>query len=350
MTGLPLERKTPSDPAPGPPDFLPAPREGLPTVGGDSANREYAVFSWRACSQGVDSTGRGIGFDQLTPYAYSAGAIQGQVVLEVDEPAHARDLTISLVGYELSQATVSTGKSTQTIVDKREFLQQTYDLRQSLTFADPGHLAPGTYRAPFRFEIPASAPPSLSTSSFRGVEGRFGNRPDGMYVVYQLEARLDVPWWIDAVARTPVPVYSPRRVLGQMPILQSQPNPGHAALRVQPESPTPIVPGVPYALTYQVSNPASKHLKTIDVTLVRQVEYTVRHMSRSAHQPVYAAQVVLDGRDAQYTGRLTLEVPNTPDTTGPWQGTLFRTYWLATAVLDIELGFDVQVQSPLIPA
>ncbi|HZY92947.1 MAG TPA: hypothetical protein VFG07_09305 [Thermoplasmata archaeon] len=293
---------------------------------------------------------RQLGFDQLTPYAFPGGVVQGQVVVETDQPARGRDLTIQLVGRELSQATVSSGKSSQRIVDESVFYQQTYDLRQSVSFIDQDHLAPGTYRAPFQFVLPPTATPSLATSRFSGESGLFSARPDGMYVEYALEARLDVPWWIDAVARAPVPVYSQRRVLGQIPVLESRSNPGHAALRLQPDSASPLLPGSPYSLVYQVWNPASKHLKSLDLSVVRQVEYHVKSMSRAAHEPAFSSQVPLDGRNSQYTGGITLEVPNVPDATGPWQGTLFRSYWLATAVLEVELGFNVQVQAPLTPA
>ncbi|HYK92918.1 MAG TPA: hypothetical protein VEY07_02615 [Thermoplasmata archaeon] len=293
---------------------------------------------------------RRFGFGQLTPYSYPGGTIQGQVILEVDQPARARDLALNLTGRELSQATVSTGKSTERIVDQRVVLEQSYDLRPSLTFQDSDHVAPGSYTAPFSFTLPTSAAPSFSTSDYHGQGGLLSGRPDGMYVEYELEARLDVPWWVDAVAKTEVPIYSPRRVLGQLATLQSQPNPGHASIHVQPTSASPMVPGSPFSMDYQVSNPAGKHLRGLTVSIVRQVEYHVRSMSRVAHAPAFSAEVQFDGRDAQYTGQLLLQVPNVPQATGPWQGILFRTYWLASAVLDVELGFNVQVQSPLVPA
>lgn len=293
---------------------------------------------------------RKFGFGQLSSFSFPGGTIQGQVLLEVDQPARARDLTLTLYGREISQATVSTGKSTQRIVDQSPILEQTFDLRPSLSFVDEDHVAPGAYSAPFNFTLPTSAPPSLSTSEFRGQTGPLSSRPDGMYVEYHLEARLDVPWWIDAVAQAPIPIYSPRRVLGQVPTLQSQPNPGHASILVQPDSATPILPGAPASLTFHVWNPAAKHLRSLDVSIVRQVEYRVKSMSRVAHAPAFSARAELDGRAAEYSGKLTLDVPNTPDATGPWQGSLFRTYWLVTAVLDVELGFNVQVQSPLVPA
>jgi hypothetical protein len=289
-------------------------------------------------------------FEGLPPYAWPGGTIGGTVLLEIDRPARGRDLTIHLVGRELSQATVSQGKSSQVIVDQRIFLDQTYDISQAVKFLDPEHLSPGVYRAPFLFALPADLPPSLHTSPYAGGSGWSRGRRDGMYVEYALEGRLDVPWWLDSVVSTQVPVYSSRRVLGTLPPMQTALEPGHATVSLSAASADPLLPGAALPVSCRVENPAGKNLKSLRFSLTRIVEYHVRNLSRVVKEPTFAVDVPLGGRAPSFSGTFSLPVPNTEDSTGPWQGQLFRTYWQATAILDVALGFNVEVEGPLVPA
>lgn len=291
-----------------------------------------------------------IEFEGLPQYAWPGGTINGTVVLEIDRPARGRDLTIHLVGRELSQATVGAGKDRRVVVDQHVFFDQTYDISKAVQFLDPGHLAPGVYRAPFMFVLPADGPPSLHTAPYAGGAGWHRARPDGMYVEYSLEARLDVPWWLDAVVETFVPVYSARRVIGTLPPMQSMSPPGHAAVSVGPATTDPLLPGGVLGVAFRVDNPAGKDIKSLRFSLTRIVEYRVRSMSRVAKEPVFSVDVAIGSREPSFSGTLSLPVPNTEDSTGPWQGNLFRTYWQAATVLDVALGFNVEVEGPMTPA
>jgi len=64
-----------------------------------------------------------------------------------------------------------------------------------------GSLARGTYRFPFRFQIPFEALPSY--------------RSTHASVTYALTARLDVPWWPGAVGKSEVFVFYDRRSVRQ---------------------------------------------------------------------------------------------------------------------------------------
>jgi hypothetical protein len=271
------------------------------------------------------------------------------VVLGLDRPARGDALSVQLVGTEISQMTVSAGKSREVIRDSRPFLSTSVDLRQSLQFVDAVHIAPGQYRAPFSFPIPPNAPPSLHTGPEPGG-GWSSGRMDGMYVEYDLEARLDVPWWVDAVAQSRIPVFSTRRVLGTIAPVQTNPAPDHPGFQLSSATPTPLLPGQTWTLAYTVENPTHKSLKTLEVNVRRVVEYTVRGRSARAVGESYGAAVTLGGKDPSYTGTLPITVPNSEEATGPGTGELYRTYWLLSASLGIEWSFSVELQTPLTPA
>jgi len=285
----------------------------------------------------------------LPPYAWPGGSIQGTLVLETDKPFRVADVDLALHGRELSQATVHEGKSSRTIVQQYPFLEVAYSFKEGLSFQDPEHIAPGTYQFPFRFDLPPDATPSLSTSEVAAVRGRFFSRPDGMYVEYELEARVRVPWWVDPVDRVVVPVYSTRRVLGTIPPLPSPASDEHPSFRFDAD-PTQILPGGTVTGSYSVSNPKGKRLGNLSLQLYRHVEYSVEGRGERRDGPSFTWAVALEGREPAYTGRFEVAIPNTADTTGPFHGQLHRTWWMAHGELDVEFGFNAKVDGSFTPA
>lgn len=291
-----------------------------------------------------------LGFEGLPPYAWPGGPIAGSVVLQSDSPIRGSSLSVRLKGRELAQVTVSAGKSSQRLTQEVVFLEQLYDLRQSIAFVDPDHLPPGVYRAPFQFTLPSGAPPSLHTSPYVPEGGLGDTHRDGMYVEYLLEARLEVPLWVDLVSRGIMPVFSPRRVLGVLPAMATGGGPDHPSITLDPTLSAPLVPGTSTELRFRVLNPGLKKLRSLSATVTRVVQYSVHGHPGSTRTPAYGTQCAFDGRAAEYTGQLTVSVPNDEDATGPWQGQLYATFWTVRAVLDIELGWNVESELPLAPA
>ncbi|MCI4358346.1 MAG: hypothetical protein L3J95_03420 [Thermoplasmata archaeon] len=291
-----------------------------------------------------------IGFEGLPPYSWPGGAIAGTVVVEADKPARGRNLTVHLEGKEIAQATVQAGKSSEKVVEERVFLQQECDIHQDVTFVDPDHLAPGVYRAPFQFALPPTATPSIHTSEYAPGGGVFNARPDGMFVEYTVEARLQVPLWADLVARAIIPVFSPRRVLGIVPTMQSASNPGHPALSVGVSDPSPLLPGGTLQAFFEVQNPGGKKLRYIQYALTRVIQYHARGVARIFRTPTLVVESPLDGTASSYSGSFQIPVPNNDAMTGPWQGQLFVTFWSTKAVLDVEFGLNVEVELALTPA
>ena len=291
-----------------------------------------------------------ISFEGTPAFTYPGGTVSGTLRFVADSPVRGRDLRLSLVGQEYSQTHVRQGKNNVEIHQTVPILDLAYDVTQHLGFVDPDHVAPGTYEIPFQFAVPADATPSIFSSAEPRSPGHLLGNPDGLFVEYNLEARLDVPLWLDKVVRSPVPVYSTRRVLGAVPRMISQPNPGRPSLDIAPLGAGPILPGEPFQAAYQVQDPDGKTLRGLTFSLTRLIEYRVNGVGRSASSPAYSVRVPLGSSDPVRAGTFELTVPNSATSTGPGQGNLFRTYWLATADLDVAWGTNVVVEAPLVPA
>ncbi|MCI4348897.1 MAG: hypothetical protein L3J93_01580 [Thermoplasmata archaeon] len=290
-----------------------------------------------------------LAFESLPSYSWPGGSISGTVVLQVDAPTRGRNLWIELSGRELAQVTVSQGKGSNKITEEAVFFQQTWDPGPVLTFADPVHIAPGVYRAPFQFSLPATAQPSIHTTPYVGSGGVFDYRRDGLYVEYALEARLKVPMWPDVVARALIPIFSSRRVLGILPPCASPPDRDHPTLALGTPGTAPLLPGGTLRVPFQIENPGGKRLRSLRLALTRVVQYRARGVPGIARSPTYQVEQPLGGNAPTYAGTLEISVPNTEDATGPGQGRLYVTFWTAKAVLDVELGFNVDLETALFP-
>ena len=121
---------------------------------------------------------------------FTADVVEGTVVVETGGETASRGLYLDLLGRERTEITRSAGKTTVTYRSHDDFAAWRMNLQ------GPGTLPPGTYRFPFRFQIPPHGLPSY--------EGRHA------WVSYTLEARLDVPLWPDAVWKETLYVYYDR--------------------------------------------------------------------------------------------------------------------------------------------
>jgi hypothetical protein len=290
-----------------------------------------------------------ITLEGLPSYSWPGGSIEGNFILETDRPLRATDIDLTLRGQELSQVTIHEGKSSRTIQQTYPFLDLATGFHEGVAFQDPDHIAPGTYRLPFRFDIPPDAEPSFATSETATVRGRFFSRPDGMYVEYELEGRVRVPWWVDPTDRVTVPVYSPRRVLGTIPPLPSPVSDEHPFFRIDVD-PGPILPGSTVSGSYEVQNPKGKHLEKLTIRMFRHVEYTVQGRAGTRDGPSYECEVPFGDRQVTRAGRFQMTIPNTSGATGPFHGQLYRTWWMVHAELAVELGLNVRVDGAFTPA
>jgi len=121
---------------------------------------------------------------------YTGEVVSGDVVLQTTKEVDSRGLTLDIFGRERTEITRQQGKHSVTYRSQADLLGWRVPLH------GPGTVPPGLGRFPFQFQIPEKALPSYL--------GRYA------WVEYGLTARLDVPWWPDAVASVPVYVFYSR--------------------------------------------------------------------------------------------------------------------------------------------
>jgi hypothetical protein len=290
-----------------------------------------------------------VSFEGLPDYSIPGGTISGTLVLECEGTVRATDLLLYLHGAETSQITVQEGKSRVAIVQRAPFLELVSSFHEALPFQNSDHVDAGTYRLPFQFVLPPTAQPSLATVELGRTRGRFDRHQDGMFVEYELEARLTVPWWIDPFDREVVPVYSPRRVLGALPPFSTEADPDRPNVQVRVDQ-SVILPGTVITGSYSIDNPRLKDLPQLKISFLRHVEYHAQSHSFVSESPQFDTVIELGERSPHYEGKFQIEIPNTSEMTGPYTGQLYRTYWIARVNLDVSLGFNVKVDAVFTPA
>ncbi|HEY6237718.1 MAG TPA: hypothetical protein VIZ68_00835 [Thermoplasmata archaeon] len=283
-----------------------------------------------------------VSFESLPAYGFVGGTIAGVMAVETDRPTDANRVSVSLHGAEISQTTVSRGKQTEVITDRRPFLELNF---VPVTL---GTVGPGSVQLPFSFTIPADSPPSIATHAVSPTRGRVFSRSNGLYVEYELEGRIDVPWWVDPIDREVVPIYSTRRVLGAVLPVRSLADGRRPSITVDADTAT-VIPGQLLSGSFVISNPAGQHLRSLEVGVQRSIQYSTRGIAGRSFGPSFSVVVPLDTRDATRAGRFSIPIPNVPEATGPWQGALFQAFWNFTLQIDVALGFDVRFSEALGP-
>src|SRR5437773_1434223 len=119
---------------------------------------------------------------------YTGEVIEGTVVVEASRDVSSRGLYVDFTGTEETVITRQQGKESRTYRSSATVVQWRLPLRGE------GILPAGTFRFPFRFQIPLHGLPSYA--------GRHAK------VKYVLTARLDVPLWVDTTW-SPVHVRDP---------------------------------------------------------------------------------------------------------------------------------------------
>lgn len=290
-------------------------------------------------------------FLSASPFAMLGGSVGGSIAIEFDKPTKVQEILLSLTGREHSQVTVQQGNTAMPIQQDVVFLNQAVSLRSQVPFQDPEHAAPGTYQLPFRFEIPAVAPPSLQTAPETEDFGHIERVVDGLFVDYTLEIKVDIPFWIDPLRKHRFQVYPPLRVLGGLPQSSNVAAPNGLRLSVAPIDPTHpwIGPGETFPLGYTIQNPEGKVLKDLTVQLVRLVDYQIRGYTRSDRATFGNSGVGIQGNAPLYQGRMDLAIPNAPGMVNPGMGNLFRCTWAIEMALGVHMGFDLKFEVPLMP-
>jgi hypothetical protein len=136
---------------------------------------------------------------ELSREAFIPGElIEGTVKLSIDKQVSARAVKLVILGHERTHIKRGSGD------DSRVYRETNYILRQNIVLHGPLYdneleLAPGNYVFEFEFMMPESALPSYNGSN--------------VDIEYDLEARVDVPWWFDIVDKRRIYVFRSRNPL-----------------------------------------------------------------------------------------------------------------------------------------
>ena len=114
---------------------------------------------------------------------YTGELVSGAVIIETTRPTSTRGLTLDILGRESTEIRRGGGDSERTYRSRADHVAWRVPLHAEAA------VPPGRYRFPFHFQIPVYALPS-----YAGAHAK---------VEYSITARLDVPWWPDAVTSTP---------------------------------------------------------------------------------------------------------------------------------------------------
>jgi len=144
----------------------------------------------RSVAVGGDATANAILVELPRNSYFTGDVVSGAVVLETTREVSTRGLTLDVLGRESTEIERGSGENRTT------YRSHADHVAWRLPLAREGVVPPGRYRFPFEFQIPTDALPS-----YAGTHAK---------VEYSLTARLDVPWWPDAVWKEPLTVFFAR--------------------------------------------------------------------------------------------------------------------------------------------
>lgn len=278
---------------------------------------------------------------ELPKKAYLPGErVEGTVKLAIDDPVKARAVKLNAVGLEDIQVTVSSGKHSHTYREANYMLKQEIFLKAppySPVSDEKLELQPGTYKFEFDFKLPDNALPSYKGSH--------------AHIKYELEARVDVPLWLDICYDRPFFVFRDRRALNLLT----------DAVQFQSENytkPYDDKPGISVELTktgfiageviegyVTLKNVTASKIRKIDVRLMG-VEFAVaRNHQRSVKQYDYEMAIPMGDVVESVPKRFNLPIPrNAPSS---YEGVFSNLRWAVEVGLDIPFGFDVEALHPV---
>ncbi len=192
-------------------------------------------------------------------------------------------------------------------------------------------LTPGEHRLRFRFDLPASAPPEYTSRTAR--------------VLYDLQVRVDIPWWPDRTGRFIVPVAAAPTSAAHQPAVfcTDARGPQETALYVEASlDTTTIAMGGVLRGAVSVANVAHHRLRRLDLALVQ------RERTRAAPDGVEAHRYVVklasgapeEGTPIPFQVRLPAGAPVS------FRGALFETRWNLEVRAVVALGSDVLLFVP----
>lgn len=257
---------------------------------------------------------------------YTGDIVEGTVVLETTKEAPSRGLYVDFSGKEETEITRSTGKSTVTYRSEAPVAIWRLPLRGE------GPVPPGTYRFPFKFQIPPNGLPSYA--------GRHAR------IKYTLTARLDVPLWLDTVWSEEVFVFYDRPSVRTF----SQP----VRFRSGGDGPEVYV-------ELDGDRFFARELVGCRITLLRMGDHRVRRVyarllgaefaqAQSQHEETntFRTEVDVPADQIRLGVPFTFEIPIPADVQSAYRGTYSYYSYMLQIGLDIAWGFDLVAQTPIV--
>ena len=264
---------------------------------------------------------------ELPKNAYYMGdIIEGAVVLETTKDTPSRGLYVDFTGKEATQITRSSGKQSVTYRSEATLVTWRLPLQGETT------IAPGTYRFPFKFQIPLQGLPSYA--------GRHA------VVKYVLTARLDVPLWLDTVWTGEVFVFYDRPSVRTF----SQP----ARFRSGGDGPEVYV-------ELDGDRFFAREVIGCRITLLWTGDHRIRRLyarligaefaqAQSQHEQTttFRNEVNVPAEQIRVGIPFTFEIPVPGDVQSAYRGTYSYYSYVLQVGLDIAWGFDLVAQTPLV--
>ena len=264
---------------------------------------------------------------ELPRNAYYLGDIlEGTVVLETTKETPSRGLYVDFSGKETTTITRSTGKSSVTYRSEATLVSWRLPLQGD------GSIAPGTYRFPFRFQVPPQGLPS-----YRGPHAK---------VEYTLTARLDVPLWLDTVWSSEIFVFYDR------PSVRTYSNP--VRFRSGGDGPEVYV-------ELDGDRFFAREMIGCRITLLRAGDHRIRRLyarlvgaefaqAQSQHEETttFRTEIDVPAEQIKLGVPFTFEVPVQADVQSAYRGTYSYYSYVLQIGLDIAWGFDLVAQTPIV--
>ena len=257
---------------------------------------------------------------------YTGDVIEGTVVIDATREVASRGLYVDFTGSEQTEITRGSGKNAHTYRSKATLFEWRLPLRGE------GPLAAGTFRFPFRFQIPIRGLPSYS--------GRHAN------VKYILSARLDVPLWMDTLWSTEIFVFFDR------PSVRTYAQP--VRFRSGGQGPEVYVEldGDRFFARELIGCRITLH--RTESTRIRRV-YTrliggewAKADGQEETTETYRTEVSVPMERIRVGMPFTFEIPIPADVASSYHGAYSYSSYILQVGLDIAWGFDIIAQTPIV--
>src|SRR5437870_6024288 len=257
---------------------------------------------------------------------YTGEVIEGTVVVEASRDGSSGGLYVEFTGTEETVITRQQGKQSHTYRSSANIVQWRLPLRGE------GTLPAGTFRFPFRFQIPLHGLPSYA--------GRHAN------VKYVLTARLDVPLWLDTTWSTEIFVFYDR------PSVRTYAQP--VRFRSPGEGPQVYV-------ELDGDRFFARELIGCRITLNRAENTRIRKVytrllggewakadGQQETTETYRTEVSVPMEQIRIGVPFTFEIPIPADVASSYRGKYSYYSYVLHVGLDIAFGFDIIAQTPIV--